>query len=910
MDKSSNSSLRLRRPNEVRDGEYSSSTHRASPTRNHPADKDDVVGCHSWMLTLVLFYASLTAVVLFTNQIFPTPKTVGDSHQSEFTEQRAREHLENIVKVGARVSGTYENDVYAVKYILDNVEEVKKAAHPSRKIEANVQRPTGSFFLAFLDDFTSYYANISNTVVKVTTPESDDNALLLNCHTDSVINAPGASDDAVACAIMLEILRAVAVEETPLLHPLIFLFNGAEENVLQASHGFITQHEWAKQVKAFINLEAAGAGGKELVFQTGPENPWLVWAWANHAPHPHGSSVGQDLFQSGLIPSDTDFRIYRDHGKIPGIDLAYVRNGYVYHTLHDTPEMIGPGCVQRAGENILGVVRHLVQSPDSNLADPSEYKHGEAAYFDFLGIYFTVIPLRLLTLINSIVIVAVLVYIGNRMLHPRITGFDGFEYNSKLLKAIAINILGYTSCFLCLAFMAAFLTRMGRSMSWYSQPWLVAGLYLPAGLMGLVTVHAVAKMTIFKKSDGVRLESVFFDASLVMWTAILFQSRQIGSSYLFLFPTLFAVLGRGFLAKQAYTLLQPGTTGSQKLLLYLGIQFMPSLLWVKMALLTFDFFIPIVGRAGTEVPSEVFMIALVGISIIGCFSYQACSLYLVNSLKWFYIVMVACLIFSVGISFSDIGFPYKNDPESPTNKRFFMQHIERDFYDFDGRLASRDAGMFVCYLDYICADHDLGPKILREKPTEPCKGTYCEMPFLLPIQKLVKKNQYIPMAPPPKKATTDQYPFSVKWEETVENVGATQSYVKVFVTVEGPPNMAVHITPLSSNNSNATLVGWSFSGDVRHAHSKHASKKTYFVYYGGGMVHPVWNFWLQFAVSSKGIPSGRGAILELAVTAHYKPSGPVSKVNRQTAELEAITNELHDWVATMTWVSLYKHFII
>ena len=59
----------------------------------------------------------------------------------------------------------------------------------------------------------------------------------------------------------------------------------------------------------------------ELLFFTGPENPWLIDSYAKSAPHPFASVIGQEIFQSGVIPSDTDFRIYRDYGNLPGMML-------------------------------------------------------------------------------------------------------------------------------------------------------------------------------------------------------------------------------------------------------------------------------------------------------------------------------------------------------------------------------------------------------------------------------------------------------------------------------------------------------------------------------------------------------------------------------------------------------------
>jgi len=50
----------------------------------------------------------------------------------------------------------------------------------------------------------------------------------------------------------------------------------------------------------------------------GPEHPWMIQIYAKHVPHPFASVMGQEVFESGIIPSDTDFRIYRDYGNIPG----------------------------------------------------------------------------------------------------------------------------------------------------------------------------------------------------------------------------------------------------------------------------------------------------------------------------------------------------------------------------------------------------------------------------------------------------------------------------------------------------------------------------------------------------------------------------------------------------------------
>ena len=112
-----------------------------------------------------------------------------------------------------------------------------------------------------------------------------NHSVLVNCHFDTKPGSPGATDNMISCVTMLEVIRVLAAEtNVTKRNSVVFLFNGAEELGLQGAHGFVkgyngslgnerndnVGHRWSKNVRTFINLEGAGGGGREILFQTGP----------------------------------------------------------------------------------------------------------------------------------------------------------------------------------------------------------------------------------------------------------------------------------------------------------------------------------------------------------------------------------------------------------------------------------------------------------------------------------------------------------------------------------------------------------------------------------------------------------------------------------------------------------------
>lgn len=174
---------------------------------------------------------------------------------------------------------------------------------------------------------TSVYNDITNFVVKFTPANRNpSHCLLINSHFDTVPISPGAGDSATMVVVMMEMLRVMAMSPTTFEHGVVFLFNGAEEMGLQGSHMFITQHRWAADVRAVLNMDSAGIGGRDLLFQTSANNYWMLKYYKENALHPLATVLFNELFDSKIIPSDTDFRIFRDYGHLPGECESEVSN--------------------------------------------------------------------------------------------------------------------------------------------------------------------------------------------------------------------------------------------------------------------------------------------------------------------------------------------------------------------------------------------------------------------------------------------------------------------------------------------------------------------------------------------------------------------------------------------------------
>jgi uncharacterized membrane protein YuzA (DUF378 family) len=183
-------------------------------------------------------------------------------------------------------------------------------------------------------------------------------AIGLVAHYDSVPEAPGALDDGLGASVCLEAARVLAAQGDR-QHSVMVLLTDGEEDGLMGAAAVVTDPDVKARLRAFINVEAIGATGPGMLFESGPRAGELLRAWASAAPSPRGSSYATEIYKR--LPNDTDFTLFQRAG-FSGLNFAPIGDSYAYHTSRDKADRLSPATIRQTGDNVVAIVRALDRS--------------------------------------------------------------------------------------------------------------------------------------------------------------------------------------------------------------------------------------------------------------------------------------------------------------------------------------------------------------------------------------------------------------------------------------------------------------------------------------------------------------------------------------------------------------------
>ncbi len=267
-------------------------------------------------------------------------------------------------------------DVFSAERALPHLQAIAREPHPvgspanarvrdyligqlsALSLQPEVQRT------AVFDAREGVGAIVENVLVRLPGTASTG-AVLLTAHYDSVTSTPGAGDNGMAVAAMVETLRAVRAGP-PLRNDLIFLFNDGEEPGLFGAKAFVQQHPWAADVQVVFDFDADGPTGPTTILWTTPRDGWLLGEVARAGT---GLISGPRINSSRRTADNNDLHAFAAAG-YSGAHLDRVGGSTIYHTERDSLANLDGGSFQRQGAAMLALARHFGSVPvDAPQAD-------------------------------------------------------------------------------------------------------------------------------------------------------------------------------------------------------------------------------------------------------------------------------------------------------------------------------------------------------------------------------------------------------------------------------------------------------------------------------------------------------------------------------------------------------------
>lgn len=521
---------------------------------------------------LVLLLLVAGTAWLGVARLDPPPVRPASAPAEAFSAERAMEHVEAIARQ-PRAVGTDAHDA-ARAYVVSELE----ALGLQPEVWSGVGKSQGGTQLG----------SVRNVVARMPGTEPGGATVLLMTHYDSVAGGPGASDDAVGVATVLETLRALSVGPPP-AGEVVALFTDAEELGLLGAEAFSHSHPLGDAIDVVLNFEARGTRGPALMFETGPGNRWSIARFADGAPYPAAASYSYEVYRR--LPNDTDYTVFKKRG-VAGLNFAHIHGAVGYHTEMDSIEHLDPRSLQHHGANALGAVRELAD------AGPAPAGGGDAVYFNPLGTAFVHFPASWVLPLLVLLALAALAVLGLGLARHRVRvvglllGLITHVVVLVVLGGLAVGLRG-------LLFPARYDFRIWGEGSSFAFT-LLALTLLALGLGA--ALHGIGRR--FVRGDDLAA------SGLLLWllagTAVSLVAP--GASYLFLIPLLFQVAALGALYAQKR---EPGTEADDGertvpgvFVLFLVAAVVVALLWAPTLSLL---------AVGLRIGAAVMLAALVGL---------------------------------------------------------------------------------------------------------------------------------------------------------------------------------------------------------------------------------------------------------------------------------------------------------
>jgi hypothetical protein len=332
-------------------------------------------------------------------------------------------------------------------------------------------------------------------------------ALLVAAHYDSTFAGPGAGDDGIGVATLLEV--AEGLRGRRLARPVIFLIDEGEEAGLIGARAFLANDPMARDVDMLVNMEARGVTGPAIMFETSRPNAAAIALYRN-APRPVANSLSADLY--ALIPNSTDVSVFAERPWTI-LNFAIIGNETRYHSAGDDLAALDPASVRHMGIQVAAVVDAALQGAPTAT--------GTRLYADVLG------GLVVLPLLFGLILLGLLTFFFlAAALHRRALGRPLLAVVTSLAGAIVLANVGQ---------LVLGLLRAGD----YWRGWPVVTLL--AVYASAIAAALVALRRLARDGDARRLRAAYWLVFTLVGAAISIVAP--GGAIFFLAPPLIAALG-------------------------------------------------------------------------------------------------------------------------------------------------------------------------------------------------------------------------------------------------------------------------------------------------------------------------------------------------------------------------------